>query len=107
VGSRASLDVLEKRDGLHKIMKHHWLFFRDRKQMNIFERKVYRRILGPVYGNEKENRKILTNKEIYAMVKKPTTTETIRLNRLSWFGMFREWKKVYFSKNYYLYIWKQ
>jgi hypothetical protein len=28
---------------------------RDRKQMNIFERKVYRRILGPVYDNEKEN----------------------------------------------------
>jgi hypothetical protein len=26
----------------------------DRKQINIFERKVYRRILGPVYGNEKE-----------------------------------------------------
>jgi hypothetical protein len=26
---------------------------RDRKQMNVFERKVYRRILGPVYGNEK------------------------------------------------------
>ena len=25
---------------------------RDRKQMNIFERKVYRRILGPVYDNE-------------------------------------------------------
>ena len=27
----------------------------DRKQLNIFERKVYRRILGPVYDNEKEN----------------------------------------------------
>jgi hypothetical protein len=27
---------------------------RDRKQLNIFERKVYRRILGPVYGNEKK-----------------------------------------------------
>jgi hypothetical protein len=26
---------------------------RDRKQMNTFERKVYRRILGPVYDNEK------------------------------------------------------
>jgi hypothetical protein len=26
---------------------------RDRKQMNIFERKAYRRILGPVYDNEK------------------------------------------------------
>jgi len=38
--------------------------------MNIFERKVYRRILGPLYGNEKENCKILTTKEIYAIVKK-------------------------------------
>jgi hypothetical protein len=27
---------------------------RDRKQLNIFERKVYRRILGPAYGNEKK-----------------------------------------------------
>jgi hypothetical protein len=32
---------------------------------------VYRRILGPVYGNEKENWRILTNKEIYASVKNP------------------------------------
>jgi hypothetical protein len=32
---------------------------------------VYRRILGPVYGNEKENWRILTNKEIDAMVKNP------------------------------------
>jgi hypothetical protein len=31
---------------------------RDRKQMNIFERKEYRRILGPVYDNEKENWRI-------------------------------------------------
>ena len=43
---------------------------RDRKQLNIFERKVYRRILGPVYDNEKENWRILTNKEMYASVKK-------------------------------------
>jgi hypothetical protein len=40
---------------------------RDRKQLNIFERKVYRRILGTVYDNEKENWRILTNKEIYAI----------------------------------------
>jgi hypothetical protein len=40
---------------------------------------VYRRILGPVYDNEKENWRILTNKEIYARVRKPTITETIRL----------------------------
>jgi len=43
---------------------------RDRKQLNNFERKVYRRILGTVYDNEKENWKILTNKEIYTSVKK-------------------------------------
>jgi len=54
--------------------------------LNIFERKVYRRISGPVYGNEKENWRILTSKEIYASVKKPTIIETIRLNSLRWFG---------------------
>jgi hypothetical protein len=47
---------------------------------------VYRRVLGPVYDNANENWRILTNKEIYAMVKKPTITETVRLNRLLWFG---------------------
>jgi hypothetical protein len=40
---------------------------------------VYRRILGPVYLNEKENWRILTNKEIYVRVKKLTIIETIRL----------------------------
>jgi len=59
---------------------------RDIKQLNIFESKVYRRILGPLYDNEKENWRILTNKEIYVSVKKPTIIETIRLNRLCWFG---------------------
>ena len=28
----------------------------------------------------------MTNKEIYASVKKPTIIETVRLNRLRWFG---------------------
>ena len=59
---------------------------RDRKQLNIFERKVYRRILGPVYDNKKENWRIITNKETYVRVKKPTIIETVRLNRLHWFG---------------------
>ena len=49
--------------------------------MNIFERKVYRRILGLVYDNEKEKWRILTSEEIYAIVKKPTITEPVRLNR--------------------------
>jgi hypothetical protein len=43
---------------------------------------VYRRILGPVYDSEKQNWRIMTNKEIYASVKEPSIIETIRLNRL-------------------------
>jgi hypothetical protein len=54
--------------------------------LNVFERKVYRRILGPVFDDEKENWRILTNKEIYGCVKKSTIIETIRLGRLHWFG---------------------
>jgi len=50
---------------------------RDRKQLNVFERKVYRRMLGPVYDNKKEYWRILTDKKIYANVKKPTIIETI------------------------------
>jgi hypothetical protein len=34
----------------------------------MFERNVYRRILGLVYDNEKENWRILTDKEIHAIV---------------------------------------
>jgi hypothetical protein len=59
---------------------------RERKQLNVFERKVYRRILVPVYDSEKQNWRVLTNKEIYASVKKPTIIETIMLNRLCLFG---------------------
>jgi len=56
------------------------------KAIEHFLKKMYRRILGPVYDNKKENWRILTNKEIYASVKKPTIIETIRLNRICWFG---------------------
>jgi len=49
---------------------------KERQKTNIFERKVYRRILGPIYDNEKENRRILTTKEIHAMVKKNVLEKT-------------------------------
>jgi len=74
----------------------------DRKQLNIFERKVCRRILGPVYDNEKENWRILTNKEIYARVKKPTIIETVRLNRLRWFGHVQRMEENGIPKEYYI-----
>jgi hypothetical protein len=53
----------------------------NKEQLNIFERKVYWRILGPVYDNGKENWRILTNKKIYANIKKTTRIETIRLGQ--------------------------
>jgi hypothetical protein len=59
---------------------------RERKQLNIFERKLHRKILGPVYDIAKENWRILTNKEINAIVKNSTIPETILLHRLCWFG---------------------
>jgi hypothetical protein len=74
---------------------------RDRKLMNIFERKVYRRILDPVKKKKKEKWRILTNKEIYAVVKNPAVTETIRLNILVGLDMYREWKKIEF----YVLVW--
>jgi hypothetical protein len=39
---------------------------------------VYGRILGSVNANENDNWRILTNKEIYAVVKKPSVTDIIR-----------------------------
>jgi hypothetical protein len=53
------------------------------------------RILGPVHDNEKENGRILTNKETYAIVKKPTITETISLHRLRWFGHVQRMEEKY------------
>jgi hypothetical protein len=47
---------------------------------------VYRRILDPICDNEKENCRILTNKEMYAVLKKAAITETVRLHSLHWFG---------------------
>jgi hypothetical protein len=40
----------------------------------VFERKVYRRIPGPVYDNEKQSWRLLTDKEMYAVAKKPNIT---------------------------------
>ena len=59
---------------------------------------MYRRILGPVYDNEKENWRILTNKEIYASVRKPTKIETLRLSILHWFGHVQRMEENRISK---------
>jgi hypothetical protein len=69
---------------MHQKLGH--LTKRDRRQLTIFEQEMYRRILGPLYDSGKEHWRILTNTEIYERVRKPTITETIRLNRLCWFA---------------------
>ena len=72
-------------------------------QLNIFERKVYRRILGPVYDNEKENWRALTNKEIYAMVKKPHYNRDSKVKSVSLFWSRTENGRKHSSqKKYYI-----
>ena len=61
--------------------------------------------IDSVYNNEKENLRVLTDKEIYTIVKK-THYETVRLNYVG-LSMQREWKKTEFPKEYYIWIWKQ
>ena len=53
-----------------------------------------------LYDSEKENWRILTNKEIYASIKKPTIIETIRLNTLRWFGHVQRMEENRISKKY-------
>ena len=48
----------------------------------------------------------LTNKEIYAMVKKPTTAETIRL-RLCWFGHVQRMEENRIPQKVFYMNWKQ
>jgi len=61
---------------------------------------VHRKILGPVYHKEKENWRVLTYKEIYATVKKPAITETIRLDRLRWFRHVQRMEENGIPKEY-------
>jgi len=68
------LKLILKYTIIHKMLTYaseNWILTKtDGKQINIFERTVYRRILGPVYDNGKENWRIFTTKVIYAIVNK-------------------------------------
>ena len=47
---------------------------------------MYRRILDSVYDNEKKTGGYSPLKKSMQLLKKPTITETVRLNKLRWFG---------------------
>jgi hypothetical protein len=51
---------------------------------------VYRRIVGPVYDNKKQNWRTLTNKGIYVILKRPTKTESVSLH---WFTNVQRMEK--------------
>jgi hypothetical protein len=50
------------------------------------KRKCIEDFLAQYKKKKKEYCRILTNNVIYAIVKKPIITKTIRLNKLCWFG---------------------
>ena len=54
-----------------------------------------------------ESWRILTKREIYAMVKNPSIAETIRLNRLRWFGHVQRMEENRIPKEVLVRIWKQ
>jgi hypothetical protein len=57
--------------------------------INSYERKILRRILGPIKDNG--TCRIRYNKEIYTLYGDPEQSTVIKLRRLQWAGMFKEW----------------
>jgi len=55
----------------------------DEEKLNIFERKVLRRIYGPVIENGEYRR---TNQEMYQMLNKPIISAYLKSKRLEWAG---------------------
>jgi hypothetical protein len=61
----------------------------DKEKLLIFERKILRRIYGPIYENG--DYRIRTNGEIYQLFEKPNIKAFIRSKRLEWAGYL--WKE--------------
>jgi hypothetical protein len=74
-----------------------WTLTQAAEQMlNTFERKMLRRIYGPI----QEGGCWLPrwNNELYSLYKEPDIVEDVKIRRLGWAGHIKEWKKKEFQK---------
>jgi hypothetical protein len=56
------------------------------KEGNVFERKIYRRIVGPVFDRKLKEWRVLSNEELDQKSKELNIVEVIKTNRLRWLG---------------------
>jgi hypothetical protein len=70
----------------------------------FFERKVYRRILGPVYDNEKESWRILTNKEIHGFFFLKKTYHNRENSQSQWLHGLRQRFSNFFPSGDHFYL---
>lgn len=58
----------------------------DEKKLLQFERKILRKIHGPIYNQEDQKWKIRSNNQLSAVYKKENLVQFVRSTRLSWMG---------------------
>ena len=61
-----------------------WTLTNEEQALLVFERKIFRRIYGPKYGNGE--RKSRTNRELEEMSKGENIVKWIKGQRISWLG---------------------
>lgn len=66
------------------------------KMMNVFERKILRRILGPI--KDRDGWRIRYNKELYIIYDKPEISTVIKLQRLQWTGHVQQMEDIRIPK---------
>jgi hypothetical protein len=66
------------------------------KMVDVFERKILRRIYGPVKGRDQWRCRY--NKELYDLFKEPRISVIIRIGRLRWAGHVIRMEKNYLPR---------
>jgi hypothetical protein len=76
-----------------------WTLTQAAEQMlNTSERKILRRIYGPIQGGGCWRPK--WNNELYSLCKEPNIVDDIKIRRLDGRGIQQEWKKKGFQKGF-------